>query len=179
MTHNATMDLAEKMGSEATEADAQRMAVILEQLGYDATDTAEIPEEAWLAMVSATQRTGIEMIQMASSGEAYVVDWASLLVGGPITQTEIKGPALVNYETPDEIAVTDLSALLAGRVLRSEQGYRAAYFITADRQGEVRLTDERAIGCSDADLINIGQHEAVAAGLDLTAGEIVVGPWRE
>ena len=29
MTHNATMDLAEKMGSEATEADAQRMAVIL------------------------------------------------------------------------------------------------------------------------------------------------------
>jgi hypothetical protein len=53
MTMSATTiyTLMEKMGSQATEAEARVMADILVWRGYDVNATAEIPEDVWLAML--------------------------------------------------------------------------------------------------------------------------------
>lgn len=44
-------DLRERMGAEATDAQAREMLDILIYEGWRGQDTAEIPEKAWLAML--------------------------------------------------------------------------------------------------------------------------------
>lgn len=43
-------DLAERMGTEATEAEAEAMRDLLVQ-GFDGQDTADVPEADWLNML--------------------------------------------------------------------------------------------------------------------------------
>jgi hypothetical protein len=70
------------------------------------------------------------------------------------------------------------------RVVKKEEDvmprvYRAAYWLSADRQASVRLTTEEQAHLSDDDLIAAALAEAEEAGLEIGDGEIRVGEWRE
>lgn len=56
--------------------------------------------------------------------------------------------------------------------------YRACYWQSDDRQGEVVLTSEDHADLSDDDLEAEARAEAARAGLDLSGGRLVIGAWR-
>lgn len=57
--------------------------------------------------------------------------------------------------------------------------YRAAYWLSDDKQADVRLTTEDQQHLSEHKLIEAAKAEAEKIGLDLAGGEIVVGQWTE
>lgn len=57
--------------------------------------------------------------------------------------------------------------------------YRAAYWTSEDRQGEVVLTSPEQARLSDSDLLSAARDEARRAGLDLSTGEIAIGDWTD
>lgn len=57
--------------------------------------------------------------------------------------------------------------------------YRAAYWISDNRQGEIRLTGPEHADLPEKELVAEAKAEADYANLDLSGGEIVVGMWRE
>ena len=57
--------------------------------------------------------------------------------------------------------------------------YRAAYWLSDDNQGSVRLTTRDQACLSDADLMDAAECEAAYMGFDLSGGNIVIGDWTE
>ena len=57
--------------------------------------------------------------------------------------------------------------------------YRAAYWISADRQGEVRLTEEAQANLPDAELLEAARKMAEEVGLEIGDGNIEIGAWTE
>lgn len=57
--------------------------------------------------------------------------------------------------------------------------FRAAYWIAADRSGEVRLTSEDQAHLTDAELLAAAEAEAQAIGLEIGDGAIEIGDWKE
>ena len=57
--------------------------------------------------------------------------------------------------------------------------YRAAYWISADKQAEVRLTEESQAALPDADLIAAAVKTAEEVGLEIGDGSIEIGAWTE
>ena len=57
--------------------------------------------------------------------------------------------------------------------------YRACYYLSADRQGEIVLTDRSQSHLDDDALIEAARSEMESVGLDLDGGSLVVGDWRE
>lgn len=55
--------------------------------------------------------------------------------------------------------------------------YRAAYWISEDRQSEVRLTGPEQRHLSDADLIAEARAEMARAGIQAVGGAIKIGSW--
>jgi hypothetical protein len=60
-----------------------------------------------------------------------------------------------------------------------ETEYRAAYWISDDRQGEVRLTGPEHRHLSDADLVAEAKAEIARAGVQAVGGAIKIGSWVE
>lgn len=60
-----------------------------------------------------------------------------------------------------------------------ETGYRAAYWISDDRQGEVRLTGPEHRHLSDAHLLAEATAEITRASMQIAGGEIAIGDWVE
>ncbi len=60
-----------------------------------------------------------------------------------------------------------------------EMEYRAAYWISDDRQGEVRLTGPEHCDLSDAYLMTEARAEIARAGIKAVGGEIQIGSWVE
>jgi hypothetical protein len=60
-----------------------------------------------------------------------------------------------------------------------ETEYRAAYWISDDRQGEVRLTGPEHCHLSDAYMVAEAKAEIVRAGIQAVGGEIKIGSWVE
>jgi len=60
-----------------------------------------------------------------------------------------------------------------------ETEYRAAYWISDDRQGEVRLTGPEHCGLSDAHLVSEAKAEIARAGMQAVGGAIRIGSWVE
>jgi len=59
------------------------------------------------------------------------------------------------------------------------QTYRAAGWISADKQASVRLTTEDQAALPDAELLAAAKAEAESVGLELEGGEIVITTWTE
>lgn len=57
--------------------------------------------------------------------------------------------------------------------------YRAAYWISEDRQSTVRLTTEEQAALSDQDLMAAAKNEAESACLEIGDGSIEIGNWAE
>lgn len=57
--------------------------------------------------------------------------------------------------------------------------YRAAYWISTDKQATVRLTTEDQSNLSDDGLMAAAEAEAENAGLDIGDGQIEIGDWTE
>lgn len=57
--------------------------------------------------------------------------------------------------------------------------YRAAYWVSEDRQAEVVLTTESHAELPDHLLIAEAAKAANAVGVDLSTGEIVIGDWTD
>jgi hypothetical protein len=57
--------------------------------------------------------------------------------------------------------------------------YRAAYWISADKQSSVVLTTPDQDHLNDETLFRMGLQEAAKAGLEIGEGEIVLGNWKE
>lgn len=57
--------------------------------------------------------------------------------------------------------------------------YRAACWISADRQAEVRLTSEENASLSDAELLVVAQATIDETGLEVGDGSIEIGEFTE
>ena len=57
--------------------------------------------------------------------------------------------------------------------------YRAAGWVSSDKQSSVRLTTEEQSNFSDDDLIKAAMEEANNVGLEIGDGEIIVSLWSE
>lgn len=57
--------------------------------------------------------------------------------------------------------------------------FRAAYWVSDDRQHDLLLTTPEQSQLDDAALLAAAREEAARADVDLSTGEIVVGEWRE
>lgn len=57
--------------------------------------------------------------------------------------------------------------------------YRAVFWISADRQAEVRLTSEEHASLSDADLLVVAQATIDETGLEVGDGSIEIGDFTE
>lgn len=56
--------------------------------------------------------------------------------------------------------------------------YRAAYWISADSQSDVRLTTESQQHLSDEQLMEAALSEAESCGLEMSDGRICIGEYR-
>lgn len=56
--------------------------------------------------------------------------------------------------------------------------YRACYWLSSDRQAEVRLTGEEHASLDDGALMAEGRAEASRIGLEVGTGRLVIGAWR-
>jgi len=59
------------------------------------------------------------------------------------------------------------------------QTYRAAGWVSADKQASVRLTTEEQSNLSDDELLSEAKKEAESIGLEIGDGEIVISSWTE
>lgn len=57
--------------------------------------------------------------------------------------------------------------------------YRAACWISADRQAEVRLTSEEHAALPEAELLAVAQVTIEEIGLEIGDGSIVIGDFAE
>lgn len=57
--------------------------------------------------------------------------------------------------------------------------YRAAYWLSDDRQGEIVLTGPEHAHLDDDALEAEARAEAEREGVDLSGGSIVIGEWRD
>lgn len=57
--------------------------------------------------------------------------------------------------------------------------YRAAYWISEDKQSSVVLTTEDQAELPEAELLAAAQAEADSVGLEIGGGEIAIGDWAE
>lgn len=57
--------------------------------------------------------------------------------------------------------------------------YRAAYWLSADRQGQLVLTSPEQSHLSDEELMAAALREAEENGLDVSKGDIHIGEWKE
>lgn len=57
--------------------------------------------------------------------------------------------------------------------------YRAAYWISEDRQATVRLTTKEQATMPDENLMTDAQDEAESIGLEIGDGSIEIGDWTE
>jgi hypothetical protein len=64
-------------------------------------------------------------------------------------------------------------------VMKDEASYRAAYWISEDRQHSVRLTQREHSGLSDDALLVEARAEAERFGVDLSTGWIAIDTWTD
>lgn len=57
--------------------------------------------------------------------------------------------------------------------------YRACYLLSADRQGEIVLTNRAQSHLDDDALMQAARSEMESIGMDLDGGSLVIGDWRE
>lgn len=73
--------------------------------------------------------------------------------------------------------VIDTTRASGDQGLEIEMSYRAAYWISADRQSSVVLTTADQAHLNDAELLAAGHAEAEIVGLDISDGEITINDW--
>ena len=57
--------------------------------------------------------------------------------------------------------------------------FRAAYIVSADRQGDVVLTGPEHAALSDEALLAEAKAEMARAGIDLADGTLEIGEWED
>lgn len=95
-----------------------------------------------------------------------------------ITYAKRGGWDILTPPPTNDLAATLRDAEERMELDRPSNAYRACYWQSDDRQGEVVLTSEDHADLSDDDLEAEARAEAARAGLDLSGGRLVIGAWR-